>query len=662
MLKLEYFKHIFENARDAIIIVDDVGTILGLNSSAEGMFLYTNGELTGKNINILIPYPHNIHHDELIKKAEDIPHKYAKSVTAEKKNGDIIPIEISIFPIASNIYCSIIRDTSKYVMEKIEKDRFLANMSHEIRTPLNGIIGMTSLLEKTSLTEEQQEYLEIIKQSGYSLLSIINDILDITKLEAKKLKLVKKPFAIGKCVESSYSLILLKAQDKNIEIIYKIDKSVPHKVLGDFYRLQQVLINLLSNAVKFTEKGKIIIKAIAEEVPDVKDEDSSSVSDFEDKDAYLGKWYKIIFSVEDTGIGISKKDFSKLFQIFSQLDQSSTKEYQGSGLGLAICSQLCKLMNGNVWLERSEEGIGSLFMFYVTMQEYCVSECKDNIEILKGKKVLIVDDAEINRTFLFETLTSWDMIPFTCSSGNEAMRSYVKHKYDFDLALIDINMPKMDGTTLAHKIREAGLKYPLIALSSMGEKPHDMDVFEYFISKPVKIDLLLKKIINIFCTKEIHSEKESEKEIYSEKESQSEKEIHSENKLIHKEAILVAEDIVTNQKVLREMLHKMGYVDVTIVDNGENTIKMIQQNPDKYKVLLVDLKMPKMSGVEVATKIYHYYRKRHNLSQKPIIIAQTAAAMTGDKEHFLKEGHMEDYITKPIDYNQLEELLNAWLS
>lgn len=669
------YQLIFQNANDGIVIINNKGYVQDFNKSAERIFNYTKEEIVGSSINILVPPPHNELHDQYLEKFHEnivnngIDHakRDPRCVKAMKKDRSIIPIEMSVFAIKENLYVAIIRDGSKYLAEKVEKDRFLANMSHEIRTPLNGIIGMTSLLEKTPITEEQFEYLEVIQQSGYALLSIINDILDITKLEAKKVRLNSKPMSISKCLESSYSVIILKAQEKNIEIVYHIDENVPKHIVSDFYRLQQVLVNLLSNAVKFTDTGKISINVSCNELHNISDEelnklnllrkDSSdksldnsnceiNVNDSSDSMSDSGvtdTWYEIQFSIEDTGIGIYEDDHSKLFNIFSQLDQSSTKQYQGTGLGLAICTQLCQLMGGKIWLEKSKINVGSTFIFTIKAQGYQLNCISDNIKCLADKKVLIVDDNEVNRTFLFETLMGWGMIPITSSSGYEAVKSYIKHGYHFDLALIDINMPKMNGITLAHKIREAGLKYPLIALSSIGERITNMNIFNSFITKPVKNTNLLRKILNIFSDK-INQEK-----------SHIKLNITTKNKKI---SILVAEDILTNQKVILDMLKKHGYTDVTIASDGQIAYDYIKENPTKYDIILLDLKMPKLSGLEVAKLTHHLYKDLK--IQKPVIIAQTAIAMTGDKDYYIKEGKMTDYITKPLNFNELGEILEKY--
>jgi len=653
------YKLIIDKASDAILSIDKNGYILDVNQSAEDMFGYSKSELLHQKVNILIPSPHRELHDQYLEnfQKQNVDCKklhMTRQSNALKKNGTTFPIEISVFAVNSVLYTAIIRDFSKIAAEKMEKDQFLANMSHEIRTPLNGIIGMTSLLEKTELNEEQRDYLDIIKQSGFTLMSIINDILDITKLEAKKVSLVKKPMSIQKCIEASYEVLILKAQEKQVEITYRVDENVPEVIISDFNRLQQILVNLLSNAVKFTERGKILIKVSAEEIEAVEDLHSSSNSsytnDTSDDGKYLdssdenethgptGHWFQLKFSIIDTGIGISEKDKNNLFKVFWQLDQSSTKLYQGTGLGLAISQQLCELMKGKIWCEKSVLGVGSTFSFTILAEEYKHTSYREKSKSLRNKRVLIVDDNEVNRTLLFELLNGWGMIPITASSSKEAYKSYIKHKFEFDLALIDINMPGMNGLTLAKKIRESGLVFPMIALSSLGEKIEGIEIFHAFLTKPVKQTKLLKKILNIF-------NKTGESVLKIQKVPQN---THI--------SILVAEDIITNQKVIVDMLHKHGYTDIAIANDGQEALDLVEEYPNRFKIVLLDLKMPRKSGLEVA-QIFDKKSRANPSWKKPVVIALTAVAMQGDREYYMRKGHMDNYITKPIDFDELGAVL-----
>jgi signal transduction histidine kinase/CheY-like chemotaxis protein len=560
---------------------------------------------------------------------------------------------------------------------------FMANMSHEIRTPLNGILGMIQLLEKTHLTDTQKEYLDIISDSGQNLLMIINDILDVTKLEARQIYITKRPFLIRKCIENSIDILMIKATQKNLNISYTIDNDVPHCIISDFNRLRQILMNILSNAIKFTSingdiKLKVTSKKIGPAPIDTADHvelthtenlncavsmdtsntssssSGSSSSDPEteieqlfinNKQPHLGDMHSISFSVTDTGIGISKSDENKLFHSFTQLDQTSTKSYQGTGLGLYICKQLCDLLGGNIHLESSQVNVGSTFVFNIVGQEFIVPPTNINsTNELYMKKVLIVDDNLTNRMALCNIILSLGMLPTVCSSGQEAM-IYIESNYVFDIGILDIQMPIMNGITLAKRIKKIHPLLPLIALSSLGQiVDKKTSLFNYFLIKPVKNDKLINSMVNsLKCT---------EKGAKIKKISSSGNNITNEKTTIsnYNMNILIVEDIRTNQIVLQEMLNSINYHNVTIASDGFTAYDLIKKY--QYDVILLDLKMPGMSGMTLAEKI------RKITNYKTYIIAVTAAALQSEKDEYLKDGLLDDYITKPINLHQLEILLS----
>jgi signal transduction histidine kinase/CheY-like chemotaxis protein len=552
----------------------------------------------------------------------------------------IIIILIALFIIVSfmlwvmHTRTALVKVTKRSLeMEKIAieaneaKGEFLANMSHEIRTPISSVIGLSTLLDNTELSARQRDYNNRLKSSSENLLGIINNILDYSKIEAKQMTLENIEFNLNDVLYNLSNVVTMKANEKNIEFLFKLDPNLPTKFYGDPLRIGQILINIVSNAIKFTNEGQVVLVIKTEMIQNA---------------------LNLVFMVKDSGIGMSKEQIESIAKPFTQADSSFTRKYGGTGLGLTITNQLLKIMGGKLTIA-STENVGSTFSVFVPIQAIEEKSALVIPESLRDLNVLIVDDNEVSLDIIGDICGSLGFHFKKASNPEQTVDILQEGGFTPDLVIMDQVMPKVSGIDLiknleTRKLLKGAKKLLMINIydhEKIIHQANDAKIHD-FLDKPINPSFLFDSVINMFSTVEI---------------KQKAVQVNPDKVDLVKPgtSIILAEDNLINQQIINELLSREGF-DVTIANNGKEVLDLLEEATLDYKLVLMDIQMPIMNGREATIEIRKSNKKYRNIP----IIAMTAHALEIERKKSLAAG-MNDFLTKPIDMKKLFDILSKYI-
>ncbi|MGA1132980.1 MAG: response regulator [Prochlorotrichaceae cyanobacterium] len=656
---------IFDHIHDGLLVLDLGGRIIDCNPGASNLFGWSKAELFGKTIQCLhSPTSENMRSLAVVKailnekswQAEDLfvrkdgttGNAKISAVPLQSRGGQTIGILVIYHDISDRRLAELAWEHQKVALQAAEraaqeankaKGEFLAMMSHEIRTPMNAVIGMTGLLQETPLSPEQRDFVDTIYTAGEALLTIVNQVLDFSKLESGNFELESYSFDLPECVENVLDLLAAKALEKGVGLFYRIAENVPMLVEGDGNRLRQILLNLLSNALKFTDKGEVTVA-----VSRVEPTGSNAAQALEQSNLVM-----VQFAVKDTGIGISAEQQAAIFRPYAQAEVSTARTYGGTGLGLSISRRLTELMGGKLWV-KSSVGEGSTFFFTIAFRQVERSKFPLVQDIpltqLEGKRLLVLDRNVIIQQFVRHQAQQFNMIAYSVSSPTEAL-NHLRHGDPIDMVFLDWDPGEMDSFHLARQMHSLPdyQQLPIILLHSLDQEqsPELSDrwtnqiEFVGRLSKPLK-HKSFKNILLRACHSSPSVAVAAAQSLYDRSLGQR-----------YPLRILLAEDNLTNQKVISQILYRLGYT-TDIANNGYEVLQKLEQSP--YDLILMDLNMPDLDGWETTRQICNTY----SLEKCPRIVALTAHAFAS-VETQCRETGMHGYLTKPIRVPDLTQVL-----